>query len=239
LKTLKIAFAGAHGVGKTTLCDAVKKEIDELNLYRVVTCTIPTIARACPFVINGCGTQTSINAQNWIVMKRILTEMELLNPKFSPFKENIVLLSSRSVCDDLAYLLARYPRDESVKLESEIVNYWIKTYDFIFYIFPEFPLEDDGVRDIDPIFQKQIDEIIVEQLAIRKIPKVPLHGDISERTKTVMKLIEPALRKLEKERIDEKEKTIGTLASMKVDKVGEEFNFVSGEVPFLAAAGGG
>jgi len=215
-KSLTIAFTGSHGTGKSTITEAVKKHIDAMNLYRVVTYTIPTVARKCPFPINGSNQKTTVCAQNWIIQNRCLREDEILNPLLDPFKENIVLISARTVLDDFAYLISRFPNDSSVKMEEAIVDYRMKKYDFIFYCGIDFPLEDDGKRDTDPEFQKEIDRIIIAELSKRDVSYVRLTGSVEDRVRQVMEIIESYIKKLEQDRLDDKNRTIDTLANMSI-----------------------
>ncbi|MFZ5342004.1 MAG: AAA family ATPase [Patescibacteria group bacterium] len=62
-------------------------------------------------------------------------------------------------------------------------------YDYIFYIRPEFPIEDDGIRSTNPDFQKAIQDYYEKFLIDNNIKYTLLTGSVDDRFNTVLKVI--------------------------------------------------
>ena len=140
---MKIAFIGTHGVGKTTLCfelAALLKKRDK------VVEMVREVARFCPLPINR---ETTVAAQSWILHTEIAEELAAEN------KAEIVICD-RSVLDNYCYLLqsGRHPNLEP------LVRWWTGTYKVLIKVPIVGSLQFDGLRDVDGIFQRAVDETI-------------------------------------------------------------------------------
>ena len=145
---MKIAFIGAHGVGKTTLCYEaavlLKKRDRNVELVKEV-------ARSCPLPINR---DTTLTAQAWILHTQIAEEIRAA-------ELDATVLCDRSVLDNYAYLeCAAGPRPEFAPL----VRSWIATYDHLFKVPITTDPAFDGIRDLDVSFQRRIDALVDELL---------------------------------------------------------------------------
>jgi len=152
---MKIAFIGAHGVGKTTLayelCNELKKQSFDVAF-------LDEIARRCPFPINEA---TSLEAQTWILATTIARELEL--GKVYPN-----LICDRSVIDNYVYL---YHRFGDIPELHALTSYWVKTYDLLLKVpLTQNYLKPDGVRSTDLEFQEAIDAKLLDLLAADRIP---------------------------------------------------------------------
>ena len=65
----------------------------------------------------------------------------------------------------------------------------ISSYDKLFFIKPEFDVEDDGVRSTDEKFRQYIHHEMESIINKYKLPVIRLSGTVSERTKQVLENI--------------------------------------------------
>lgn len=151
----KIAFIGTHGTGKTTLAHGLIYELKKQN-KRVEF--LEEVARLCPLPINE---ETSKEAQEWIIYTHYAKELEHLN-------KCEILVCDRSVLDSYAYYMNRC--GENLVLENFIAEK-IQDYAFLFRVpINQDYLKEDGIRTIDPVFQKNIDEkmdYILDKLSVK------------------------------------------------------------------------
>ena len=140
---MKIALIGTHGTGKTTLALELTVELKKLGKN---VGFLGELAGKCPLPINE---KTTKEAQKWIIYNQIVKEIEE-NIKFP------ILICDRSVLD--GYLYYNYWIGDNHSLEQTIKEE-IKGYDFLFKIpINKKYLIEDGIRSVDPRFQKEIDE---------------------------------------------------------------------------------
>ena len=66
---------------------------------------------------------------------------------------------------------------------------YLKKYDFIFYLTPEFAMEDDGVRSVDEGFQKQIVKLFEQYILECEVPVIHLTGSVEDRIKQIKERI--------------------------------------------------
>lgn len=161
-KVTKIAVVGTHGVGKTTVC---YKLATELKLLSKNVGMIAEVARTSPLLLNE---HACADDQYWIMLTQMARELEASY-------RNEYIICDRSVLDTLVYYnlslkrngTRRYDND-TMAAQSLYFN-WIKTYDYLIWVrpHPELRLEDDGVRSIDPAYQKEVDVEI--EYHIRKL----------------------------------------------------------------------
>jgi len=158
---MKIALIGTHGVGKTTLCFEVaarlKRRGFDLDLVREV-------ARRCPLPINE---ETTADAQAWILHTQVAEEL-------AASARHEIVIADRSVLDNYCYMVHA---SCASKLWESFLDYWLPTYDYLIHV----PLWSrpsyDGVRAIDPRFQREIDDILLGMLTTRGIKALTLSAD--------------------------------------------------------------
>ena len=146
---MKVAFIGAHGVGKTTLCFDLASRLKRLDLPVDI---VKEVARACPLPINR---ETTLAAQAWILHSQIAQEIAAAS-------QYEAVICDRSVLDNYAYLVVRAGRRPEY---DALVAEWVGSYDGLFKVpvlqAPTF----DGKRDVSAEFQREIDRTIEELLA--------------------------------------------------------------------------
>ena len=151
---MKLAFIGAHGVGKTTLCFDLASRLKRLDLPVDL---VSEVARGCPLPINR---ETTLEAQAWILHTQIAQEIGAARP-------NLVLICDRSVLDNYAYLVHRAGRRSEY---DALVSHWVRTYDLLVKVpilaAPTF----DGRRDVSSVFQAEIDATIDDLVSEFGVP---------------------------------------------------------------------
>jgi len=149
--SLKMAFIGTHGVGKTTLCYGLAARLKAADASLEL---VREIARRCPLPINEA---TGVDAQAWILHSQIAAEIAAQS-------RDPVVLCDRSVLDNYVYLLRAAGPQPGLE---ELVAHWMKTYDLLVHVpILEAP-RADGVRATDPSFQRLIDERLREEIEAR------------------------------------------------------------------------
>lgn len=146
---VKLAFIGAHGVGKTTLCFDLASRLKRLDRGVDI---VKEVARACPLPINR---ETTFEAQAWILHQQIAEELE------SASRYEMVICD-RSVLDNYAYMVHRVGRQPEY---DALVAAWLRSYDGLFKVPIMHGPSFDGTRDVSDRFQREVDGIIEELLA--------------------------------------------------------------------------
>ena len=135
---MKLAIAGAHGVGKTTLQFCLQRMLPEQ------TTLIPDFGRICPF---PTGMSTTSEAQEWILSRQIQAEGIFEHSDETVIFDNISLAH---------YAYYHRKRGGNPTLEN-VAAVSAKTFNNIIYLPPtEGWLIDDGLRPIDIEFQTSI-----------------------------------------------------------------------------------
>jgi predicted ATPase len=152
-----IAYTGAHRTGKTTSTFLLAAKLKILHPDKHVS-IIQEIARRCPYPINK---EASKKAQSWIFSQQLATEL------FRCQSQADIIITDRTVVDSIAYAKVRGFNDLATKMQGMAETH-IHRYKQIFFKFiKDLPLEsisscNDGVRDMDLEWQKQIEEAMLQ-----------------------------------------------------------------------------
>ena len=143
---LKIAIVGTHGTGKTTLAYKLVTEAKQRGKNAQI-CN--ELARTSPFPLNE---KANLDGCLWLVSKQINEE---LSAKAQGCE---ILVCDRSVMDMIAYVPLNLAHGEIYTHLHSFCLRWFKTYDKIFWVHPTstIGLVDDGIRALDPKYQKKI-----------------------------------------------------------------------------------
>jgi nicotinamide riboside kinase len=160
----KIAFIGSHGVGKTTLCYGLAARLKRRDVGVEV---VHEVARRCPLPINE---ETSVAAQSWILHTQIAEEL-VAQARYP------VVVCDRSVLDNYVYLILAAGRQEG---PEKLVEYWLEGYDLLVHVPILETLSPDGVRSPDPGFQLAVEDLLVQEIEVRRLPVLGL--DATART---------------------------------------------------------
>lgn len=172
----KIGITGAQSCGKTTLLNDLL-ELDFFKGYNVCNEVTRTLA-ARGFAINEAGNDA--------------TQLAIMDVHTDNLKhEN--MLTDRTAIDGLVYTawlrLKENVSSKTLQTVEGIANELIPQYDIIFYVKPEFDIEDDGVRSVNVAFRNEIAELFEGAILIKKLKLVPLTGSREERVQQVIAAI--------------------------------------------------
>jgi len=168
-KNIKIAVMGSHGTGKTTLAKALAEKLGFTYIYDLTR----EEAVKKGFTINE---QTPPEVQLWLLIRQWELEATTRGG----------WVADKSSFDYLVYgdLILK---DEIVK---KIIRWFVQRnarYDFVFYLPIEFPMEEDGLRSVDPKFREEIDHLLRTCLDEFSVPYIILSGSVEERVEKALK----------------------------------------------------
>jgi nicotinamide riboside kinase len=164
MRHMKIAFVGSHGVGKTTLCFDLAAQLKRRGLNDDM---VKEVARASPLPVNR---KTSREAQLWILTTQVAEEIRA-------FSHSSIVVCDRAALDNYAYFFLACGRDAAVE---KFVDMWMKTYDLLIRVPVLNQPQDDGFRDTDAVFVREVDRKVTGLLAASRtdfldLESVPRH----------------------------------------------------------------
>lgn len=168
---VRIAFCGTQSVGKTTLVNELKNKMFFKHYTFFTERSQLLNKQGVP--LNQAST---LNGQMIFAAERA---RELL-------KENMV--TDRSTIDVAAFTEASPNMNLMDKMQLiTILKNMANQYDLIFYLPARLPLVDNGIRDVDLVFRKTIDDYIKYRLSklatpskIHKIKSISLGARVKE-----------------------------------------------------------
>ena len=154
----KIAIIGTHGVGKTTLCNAL---VDCLKKKNKCVELLGEVVRDCPYPIHE---KQTYEAAEWISFNQVMREREKERSKID------YLICDRSAFDPLPYLgvfrdkMAPY----NMELHHSLWAYtraYLKTYYKLVLVSPSDEIIDsDGFRHTDKETQIKVHTVFYDEL---------------------------------------------------------------------------
>jgi hypothetical protein len=179
---VKLALVGTHGVGKTTLCFELAARLKRRNLDVEI---VREVARRCPLPINQ---QTTVRAQEWILLTQMALEIEAA-------AAHEIVLCDRSVLDKYCYLVhAAGPQPRWERMLDD----WLPTYNLLVWVPLWSQPSYDGVRAVDPGFQRRIDGLLGAMVEVRSLAPLRLAPDRRDHwgddiMHAILPVIEPTL----------------------------------------------
>lgn len=174
---MRIGISGTQSVGKTTLLNALRSE-SFFKSYAICD-EVTRWVKGLNISINEDG---SDKTQELIMMKHVWNVY--MHDK---------MITDRTALDGLVYThylhhKGKVSRD-TLLLAFNVFNKLRDSYDYLFYIKPEFDLVSDGVRSDNIGFRNDIAAIFDEYINEQQIKVINVTGSVRERTSIVMDTI--------------------------------------------------
>ena len=172
---MKIGLTGTMSVGKTTLVKALSEQVEQFKGY--------TFTTERSKYLNSLGIplnhETTIEGQTVFLAERVT---ELMQDR---------LITDRTILDVMAFTnCAKKVSYIDGDAFADYASRFIKQYDYIFYISPDgMDIEDNGIRETDAKYRKEIDEEIQQLLFKYRPVHFELKGSTEERINQMMKII--------------------------------------------------
>ena len=174
---MKIAFTGAHSTGKTTLLNKLKHD----PMFNLEFECIDEITRR----MTKKGLKINEGGDD-------ITQLLIMNSHISNILKSKSIMD-RCALDGVVYTRCMYEKgqvaDWVMDFAENVFEKIIGKYDFIFYLTPEFAMEDDGVRSVDQGFQKQIVKLFEQYILECEVPVIHLTGSVESRIKQIKERI--------------------------------------------------
>jgi nicotinamide riboside kinase len=175
---MKIGITGAQSVGKTTLLNALRSE--KLFKDYVVCDEVTRRVKSYGLPINEEGTDIT---QRLIMNEHIVNVFMYGN-----------MLTDRTALDGLVYSAYLYNKNQisanTLKYVREVFNKVWHSYDYVFYIEPEFEIVDDGVRSINKQFRDEIAELFEYVIEKENLSMLRVKGSVRNRVNTIIDHLE-------------------------------------------------
>ena len=171
---MKIGLCGTMSVGKTTLTKALSKHPLFENF---------TVVTKRSKYLNSLGIplnhKTTIEGQTIFLAERVT---ELMQPN---------IITDRTIIDVMAFTeCATHTSIIDADAFIEYARRFVGQYDYIFYIPPEgIDIKDNGVRETDVTYRKEIDESIQKLLLKYRPVYFTIKGSTEERIEQIIKTI--------------------------------------------------
>jgi len=186
----KIGLVGSFSTGKSEVINALKKErFNKLKVYY-----IDEIAR---MVHEQFG--LPIDRDTDLDTELLMFALQIGAESNVPNDVDIVILD-RTLLDYLSYL-TYFINNNILKVSYELylllyslVKDKMKDCNLVCYFPIEVPITDDGVRELDEQYRKDIDEMILFYLDEFHIPYEVLNGNIESKVKKLVKMMEDIMK---------------------------------------------
>lgn len=174
---MRVGISGAQSVGKTTLLNALRSEkcFKDYAVRNEVTRSV----KALGVHINEHGSDIS----QQLIMKEHIYNLVMFDD----------MVTDRTALDGIVYTHWLWAdgkvSDECMQQCKDVFNKINDMYDYMFYIRPEFPIENDGVRSSSQQWQDEI--VLLFDMYIKEydLKVINVSGSVRERVNTILKTI--------------------------------------------------
>jgi nicotinamide riboside kinase len=160
----KYAIIGAHSSGKSTFAMRLAYQLKILGQNVDL---IQERVRYSPFPFNE---KSTIQTNMWLYHKQICRELESETRGFD------VLVCDRAAIDSIIYAQYRGLYNDYMKILEDCTHEWMLSYDRIYFLEPDVPIHDDGVRSTDEKVRDEIHQLFddyVYSLEMERFVNVP------------------------------------------------------------------
>ncbi len=175
---MKIGITGAQSVGKTTLLNALRSE--KLFKEYVICDEVTRRVKSYGLPINEEGTDIT---QRLIMNEHIVNVFMYGN-----------MLTDRTALDGLVYSTYLFKNNKinntTMKYVKDVFNKVWHSYDYVFYIEPEFEIVDDGVRSINKQFRDEIADLFEATIEKEKLSMLRVKGSVRNRVNIIIDHLE-------------------------------------------------
>jgi nicotinamide riboside kinase len=175
---MKIGITGAQSVGKTTLLNALRSE--KLFKEYVICDEVTRRVKSYGLPINEEGTDIT---QRLIMNEHIVNVFMYGN-----------MLTDRTALDGLVYSTYLFKNNKinntTMKYVKDVFNKVWHSYDYVFYIEPEFEIVDDGVRSINKQFRDEIADLFEATIEKEKLSMLRVKGSVRSRVNIIIDHLE-------------------------------------------------
>jgi nicotinamide riboside kinase len=175
---MRIGITGAQSVGKTTLLNALRSE--KLFKDYIICDEVTRRVRSYGLPINEEGTD---------VTQRLIMNEHIVNV----FMHGN-MLTDRTALDGLVYSTYLYKNNQiaisTMKYVREVFQKVWYSYDYVFYIEPEFDIVDDGVRSTNKEFRDEIADLFEATIEKEKLSMLRVKGSVRNRVNTIIDHLE-------------------------------------------------
>jgi nicotinamide riboside kinase len=104
------------------------------------------------------------------------------------------MLTDRTALDGLVYSTYLFKNNKinntTMKYVKDVFNKVWHSYDYVFYIEPEFEIVDDGVRSINKQFRDEIADLFEATIEKEKLNMLRVKGSVRNRVNTIIDHLE-------------------------------------------------
>lgn len=166
----RYAFCGAHGVGKSTILQAIRPYFEQWNLNLVDNSSNAKQLKEMGYAINDSGKE---------FVQYVVTSSHVSN-----FARPYSWFADRCVVDGCAYMMESGVSQDCWRTVMDQCFYFKHLYDQIFYIPIEFDMPEDGYRKVDEEYRYRVDRNMHGLLSdCIKVTKVT--GSVEKRIATI------------------------------------------------------
>lgn|GEM_PF-4170360 len=185
---LRVALIGAHGTGKTTLLRAL---LDRLQSLQIRAVGLPEAPRE---IIKRSNDPEFFRRGHNTVHRQMLILLVHLIQELGVGADVDIVIGDRSLLDHWAY--ARYLFSEelastdTLHLYEEFIMQHCAGYDLLFLLPIEFDVVDDGTREKDGLFQREIEGYILDLVSKYNLQVLPVVGSVETRLEVCLEAIQ-------------------------------------------------